>query len=394
MKKKYFVLELKKSIEVFKKNFLMFILTALVLTAAFAAVNFLISKKMVTQPLRVAAVINEDDSMTKMIMRYISQEESIKNISEFEYCSQSDAFDKLYNEEVNVVISFKEDFFEDVNNGTNTPLTVYIRNDSDLITKVFTGMLYSAQGYVQNTEAAVYSFLKLIRDDGSAINDLDMNVGDYLALQYGKLILHRQKIFDNNIISPYGYTNAYEYYFTCIEVLFIIYIVISFSPMYETSDESFGKVIRIYGLNSLNQSLIKQTVIIIPVMIIAVFTFIVKVIAFRVLDVNVSDGYLYMLGLLVTVVGIVSFFNMVFTFGGRKGITGIFALLLLFVMFISSGMLLPYSFLPHFFEYLGKLSPLYYSNNIMFGNKPIFSLFISLLFIILENIMVIKWEKH
>ena len=393
MRIKYFVLELKKSLEIIKKNCLIFFITILFLAAAFAAVNFLITQKIVSNPMKVAVVVNEDDNMTKMIMRYISHEESIKDISEFEYCNKDNAFSMLYSNEVNAVIDLGYDFFDDVNNGTNTPLSIYIRDNSDLITIAFAGMLYSAQGYVQNTEAAVYSFLKVIDENQCTVKELNMNIGDYLALQYGKLILHRQNLFDNDIVSSYGSSDIYGYFFICILVFLNIYIILNFGAMYDKSDCSFGKVIGIYGVTPLNKSLIKQSVIAIPAIAFTALFLIIKHIVFSIFNIKAEEGVLYFIGLFLTIIGIVSLYNMIMSFLGNKPFSLLFVIFFFSILLISSGILIPYTFLPSFFEYIGKISPLYYTNNIIFAQSPFISIVVSFLFIVFENIMVIKCER-
>lgn len=394
MRKQYFILELKNCIAIIKKNLLTMLVVVLILAAAFTAVNFLITQKTGNTPIHCAVVINEDDDMTRMIMRYISHEKSIEAISDFTYCDNESAFSMLESNEVNAVIDFGEDFFNDVNNGQNTPLKVYIREDSDYLTVLFAGMLYSAQGYVQNTEATVYSFLTTVRDEDGIPKDPKLHIGDYIALKYGQLILHRSNIYEDRIISPIGTIDKYEYLFTCFIIIFILYCISMFDDMYDDSASSFGKVLRVYGIGAAALSFIRESVMLVAVTILSGLLVLIKSITYSLLEREVPVNPAVYPGIFISILAVVSLYNMLMNLIGRKPIGKLLIVCIFAFMAISSGIIIPYAFMPSFLIVAGKINPLYYTNNIICNRNVAISLAITFILIVIENLVVIKCEKQ
>ena len=387
MKKKYYYLEFKNCIAILNNNIKNLFLVILILAAAFAAVNFFIGKNTVFEPVKVAVAIDENDKMTKMIMRYISKEDSIKNIAAFEYTDKDDAFNKLSETKVNVVIDFGPDFYNDVNNGKNTPLCVYIREDSDLLTVSFVNLLLSAEGYVKNTEATVYSFLKTA-NEGYVINEKGMHIGDYIALIYGNIILKRTRLYENVIISPLGEVDLYMYIFTSALLCLILFMITMFEGLYESSESSFGKVIKIYGISDTFQSLTKQSVISIVIYIISMIAYFTFLSVSNIRQMNISIEPFYVLSVLICIIGMTSLYNMIIYLLGNTAATKILIVFIYVIMTISSGIIIPFAYLPKGFMYIGKIIPLYYNGKLLLGNPNIFNIFMSFVFILVENIIV------
>ena len=111
----FFKTEFKNSIQMIKKTAIAYFLVILSLTAVFAAVSFLIEKDSVVKRIRTAIVIQQDDKMTAMLVRYISQMDSVKGVSEFVRTDRDTAFEMLKEDKVNVVVDLPEDFYDDVN---------------------------------------------------------------------------------------------------------------------------------------------------------------------------------------------------------------------------------------------------------------------------------------
>ena len=133
----FFKTEFKNSIQMIKKTAIAYFLVILSLTAVFAAVSFLIEKDSVVKRIRTAIVIQQDDKMTALLVRYISQMDSVKGVSEFVRTDRDTAFEMLKEDKVNVVVDLPEDFYDDVNNGLNTPVNIYVKHDADKVSLAF-----------------------------------------------------------------------------------------------------------------------------------------------------------------------------------------------------------------------------------------------------------------
>ena len=77
----YFRTEFKNSILMIKKTAIAYVLDIFALTAVFAAVSFLIEQDSMVKKITTAVVIQPDDKLTSMLIQYVSQIESIKEVS-------------------------------------------------------------------------------------------------------------------------------------------------------------------------------------------------------------------------------------------------------------------------------------------------------------------------
>ena len=76
----YFKTEFKNSISMIKKTAIAYVLVIFALTAVFAAVSFLIEQDSMVKKITTAVVIQPDDKLTSMLVQYVSQTESIKDV--------------------------------------------------------------------------------------------------------------------------------------------------------------------------------------------------------------------------------------------------------------------------------------------------------------------------
>ena len=96
--------ELKNSILMIKKTVIAYLLILTALTAVFAAVSFLIEQDSMVKKITTAVVIQPDDKLTSMLIQYVSQTDSIKEVSQIVKVNRDDAFDMLNDQKVNIVI--------------------------------------------------------------------------------------------------------------------------------------------------------------------------------------------------------------------------------------------------------------------------------------------------
>ena len=75
-----------------KKTAIAYVLVIFTLTAVFAAVSFLIEQDSMVKKITTAVVIQPDDKLTSMLVQYVSQTESIKEVSKIVKVNRDDAF--------------------------------------------------------------------------------------------------------------------------------------------------------------------------------------------------------------------------------------------------------------------------------------------------------------
>ena len=133
MIKQYIYLQFKNCIEIIKKNLICLLCIITVLTVALAAVNFVMGQNIDNSFIKVGIVNDEDNSEIKALMRYISHESSIEKIASFEYLDHNEAFSELSASNLNIVIDIPKNYYQNIDTGINTPLDIYVNDNSDII---------------------------------------------------------------------------------------------------------------------------------------------------------------------------------------------------------------------------------------------------------------------
>lgn len=398
MIKQYFYLQFKNCIEIIKKNLICLLCIITVMTVALAAVNFVMGQNIDNSFIKVGIVTDEDNSEIKALMRYISHEGSIEKIASFEYLSREEAFDELNSSNLNIVIDIPKDYYNNIDTGINTPLDIYVNNNTDVFTMAFVRILYSAETYIRNSEATVYSVLDTYHSGDYILKSNINRLGDYVALIYADIIIHRLNIYDNRIINSFGEISPIQHFYLVFIFLITIFVVNLFNDLYSKDNYQFERLIKVYGINGYIQSLTKQIAICsftIPII------FVFHLIAAGIINKNFSSihfGIKFYISAIVFILSVVALYNMLSFILINTKYKELMIFIIFFIMLLLSGCIIPSGFLPDIINVLSKILPFEYTRNaIISGIKDSFnsiSLIICLIYIIIENIMVTKCSRH
>lgn len=398
MIKQYFYLQFKNCIEIIKKNLICLLCIITVMTVALAAVNFVMGQNIDNSFIKVGIVTDEDNSEIKSLMRYISHESSIEEIASFEYLDHDEAFSELSASNLNIVIDIPKNYYQNIDTGINTPLDIYVNDNSDIITMAFVRILYSAETYIRNSEATVYSVLDAYHSGDYIIKNNINRLGDYVALIYADIIIHRLNIYENRIINSYGEISPIQHFYLVYIFLITIFVVNLFNDLYSKDNHQFERLIKVYGINGYIQSLSKQIVIssfVIPI----VFVFhLITVGIFNKYFGYIHFGILFYISVIVFILSVIALYNMLSYALTNTKFKELIIFILIFIMLILSGCIIPDGFLPGVINIGAKILPFEYTRNIIISgiNDSInsMSLTICLFYIIIENIVVIKCSRH
>ncbi len=354
-------LELKNSIKAVRKTITGMIIAILLLTVAAAAVSFVIGYDDSVIPLKAAIILHDDDSLTRMLVRYVSQTDSIKSISEFEYMDEEEAFASLDSKDVDIVIDLPADFYNDVNSGINTPLDIHMRDDADILSDMFVETVISGTGYVRTTEAAVYAFIDESAGGDHVLLLSDAPIGDHIAMLYANRIMHRLKIFDTEVVSEFGALGAYRFYFMAFLMIILLYSGMSFGYLYDRETLSVEDKLKVYGLGRIGVTVIKETVMTLNLFLLSLLMYFAVLLIQKPLETEVfrfTPVHLpVMLGLCVSVAVL---YNMIYVITGDDHDAQPVILMSVIVALLLAGIIIPYTRMPSFVSALGRVIPLTY----------------------------------
>ena len=395
----YFKTEFKNSILMIKKTAIAYVLVIFALTAVFAAVSFLIEQDSMVKKITTAVVIQPDDKLTSMLIQYVSQTDSIKEVSHIEKVDRDEAFEMLNDQKVNIVIDLPRDFYDDVNNGKNPPLDIYIRPDADRVTKAFVYILKSGAGYVQTAEASVYSFLDTSRDGKYEIKQEYMPIGDHIAMVYANLIMHRSRLFNTTVLSEYGNIDASGFYSCTLIVLIMLYCGLSFGFLYKSEHISIERKMRAYGMNSFKTAIVREMIMTIHISFIGIIAyfalhFISDHYGYRLYDINM----IHLIMIIVSSYTIASFYEMFYSIAGSdyRVFGGLFSAMVLLIL--CSGMIIPLNRLPAWSRMISFINPVrYIFSSILnsISNNTIILTLISLIIVsFIQNTLGVLCRKY
>jgi len=235
----YFLLEYKKSIKVLLKSFGSTLMMLLLVIAGIWAVSHFVFQSHIFQPIRVGMVIDEDDEKIKMITKIVATMESVESICEFVYVNEDEAKKLLAEDALSVAIVLPENFYEDVDSGYNTPVTVYISGNTSLNQRVFQELLTDGVSLLRTSEAGVYSVLSVAREYPAELSR--KKIGNVISEIYIEEAFYRGRIFASDVYSALGEMDLYQYYFVSAITIFLLMSGLNYSIFVSEEDKSGGR---------------------------------------------------------------------------------------------------------------------------------------------------------
>lgn len=153
----YVKMELKRALK--RLPFLFLGTAALVLllgSGALLGKNMLYGNK-VSGRIKVAVVLPKDDPLARRAMGMIQSLESVKSLCDFSDMSREEAENGLKKGSVYAALFIPEGFVKDIMNGTNTPVTVALADNSRIESRIFEELTQSGAKTLGAAQAGIYS---------------------------------------------------------------------------------------------------------------------------------------------------------------------------------------------------------------------------------------------
>ncbi len=366
----YFILEYKKSIKVLGKSMISIMLMLILLVSGVAAVSYITLQSQVFQKINVAIVIPDEEKELRVITQFASAMDSVRSICEFRYMDSGEAWQEMQSGEVQAIIEFPANFYEDVYVGNNTPANIYFPEQSPLNVIVFRELLTTAVSYLQTSEAGVYASLSVAGSDQTQMAYKE--IGDYVASLYYKEIIRRGAIFENEVLSPIGTVNYDQYYFSALVLLVLLMSGLNCGGLYKKNNKSVDQKLKIYGLGRWKVSFVKILVMTLTMWLVGIVLYIAGCGMTSILNYNFMhlDGRV-ILGLFLLCASIASYFHAIYAVTDNSLQGSVMLLIVNIIMIVCSGLLIPTAYFPDAVKSIGNFLPLNlwnrYHINLIFG---------------------------
>ena len=351
----------------------------------------------------IAIVEESEQPEVDLITGIVGAVDSVRSVCDFSIMEKETAISALKNGSVQAVIFLGDDFYNDVNNGVNTPVTVMLEETPSLQTDIFRELLGDGVSIVRTTESAIYAVTGVSETVEMVIPRSEME--NLLTELFVKRALERNRLFDSIIVSPTGTIDFAQYYAAVFISVASLLFGLWCAFLYRKQNKAVELQLKMYGVGPSVIGIVRIVVMTILLWIVMIIMYLLVLLGIR-LGIPVSMRYSAstLLGFLLPAFSMAGFFHMFYSIGDGTGHTGMILFLLDLLMLIGCGMIVPSAYLSPAIRSLGKLLPLSWwrenVSQILFsskkdsGNAFIITLAIAVLFTgIGEIICVLKSRK-
>lgn len=353
---KYLYMELKKSFVVLQKTVIFSAVGIILLLAGIWFAESRLQNNTVLEPVEIAVVIPKEESLIRLGAQYLSSMDSLESICNFNYMDEQIALEKLKNNDVQAVVVFPENFYEDVYHGKNTPAVVYFSEQSDLNIELFRELLADGVSMLQISEAGVYSVLEVTKTDRPQMKR--SKIGDFVADKYIKALLSRGRVFDTYVSSPYGKVNSMQFYFSVFILLALLIYSVNFGFLYKKQECVLEDKLKIAGLGKIQLSLIRLFVITTALWMVAVVLYISSYVVSEVFKFYFLYWDTYVIFAVWPMCFVIALYiNVIYIWCGNNTQGTAILVMMNIIMTICAGIIIPVSYLPESFSMFSYVMP-------------------------------------
>lgn len=306
--------------------------------------------------IKVAVVLEEDEDLTKLLVRFVGGMESFEETVTFLQMEKDEAYEVLERGEIYAAVILPEGVLESILNGTNIPVRVVLsRAGSEMETAIFEEVVKAGGRMLSVAQEGIYAAEDFCLETGhyDKISEAD----DYLNAVYLKYSLNRNAIFKQEKINATGDVGLLTYYGAALLLVFFTFAGVVLGKHVQVYPSELSSVLAASGFKRIWQYFcdvlafsgvfaLAGGVIGCPVLLVCI----------RQADMG-STGVLLCIIFVLVLFAIGVFIRMLFQItGNESGGTGCI-FVLLFAMMFACGLFLPSAFLPLWADKLGQMLP-------------------------------------
>lgn len=361
---RYFILEYKNCLKAIAKSVAGMFFVFFLLSIGIVACSMGIQKEQILPKLKVAMVVSEDERILNMAVQFAASLDSVESICEFCYMEEADARKGLETGDLQAVIILPVNFYEDIDNGINTPAEIILSNKDEVNSEVFGELLRSGVSYLQTAEAGVYAALDETK--GETIQMERSKIGNFLAECYARTLFDRMNVFEEKVVSPLGTIDYSQYIVITILLVILLAAGSNFSVLYQEKEKAVEQKLKGYGMNCIIFSMVKVLIMATCLWILWIFVYLGICILSAVFEMELLwwDASVIIFAYLGCV-SIAAFFHLVYELSGNAAQGAILLLFINIGMVLCSGIIVPTAYLSEGAAALGKFMPVSFWSNYM-----------------------------
>lgn len=357
----FFIVECKRTWKTLLKSigsFCACLLLTAVLVAAFSAI---MQNAQVFQKVNIGIAIPEGESISRLATQYISSMDSVRSVCDFYYLDEQEAVEQLKQGTLQAVVVLPEGFYHDVQVGINPPAQIYFPKDAAQNTQVFEELVTAGVSFLQTAEAGVYAALDTASYYGIELQGAGL--GDTIAYLFVNQMLKRDSVYSAKMLSTMGNLSVAEYYYAAGLVILLMMCGIQFGFLYGRRNRSVEDKLKIRGVGSLRQSVVK-------ILVMTEFLYVTGLLYYFA-GIGVAGWtktyFVFYQGttwyaLLLLCLGIAIYFHVLYELSGNSSQAAVFVFAVNVITIIGAGVLIPEAYLGKEIAGISHFLPMKYWN--------------------------------
>lgn len=357
----FFIVECKRTWKTLLKSigsFCACLLLTAVLVAAFSAI---MQNAQVFQKVNIGIAIPEGESISRLATQYISSMDSVRSVCDFYYLDEQEAVEQLKQGTLQAVVVLPEGFYHDVQVGINPPAQIYFPKDAVQNTQVFEELVTAGVSFLQTAEAGVYAALDTASYYGIELQGAGL--GDTIAYLFVNQMLKRDSVYSAKMLSTMGNLSVAEYYYAAGLVILLMMCGIQFGFLYGRRNRSVEDKLKIRGVGSLRQSVVK-------ILVMTEFLYVTGLLYYFA-GIGVAGWtktyFVFYQGttwyaLLLLCLGIAIYFQVLYELSGSSSQAAVFVFAVNVITIIGAGVLIPEAYLGKEIAGISRFLPMKYWN--------------------------------
>lgn len=357
----FFIVECKRTWKTLLKSigsFCACLLLTAVLVAAFSAI---MQNAQVFQKVNIGIAIPEGESISRLATQYISSMDSVRSVCDFYYLDEQEAVEQLKQGTLQAVVVLPEGFYHDVQVGINPPAQIYFPKDAVQNTQVFEELVTAGVSFLQTAEAGVYAALDTASYYGVELQGAGL--GDTIAYLFAHQMLKRDSVYSAKMLSTMGNLSVAEYYYAAGLVILLMMCGIQFGFLYGKRNRSVEDKLKIRGVGSLRQSVVK-------ILVMTEFLYVTGLLYYFA-GIGVAGWtktyFVFYQGttwyaLLLLCLGIAIYFQVLYELSGSSSQAAVFVFAVNVITIIGAGVLIPEAYLGKEIAGISHFLPMKYWN--------------------------------
>lgn len=206
--------------------------------------------------IKVGIVADKEDTMTRMLVKFVQSMDSLKSTAAFELMSEEEARAQMEKGEIYAAIIVPEGMIDSVISGENFPATILLDNSHNRMeTEAFAQLTRSGAKLLTVAQAGIYAADEFCVENG--LRDQIQQTEDYLNEVYLNYALERASVFRTKEVRAVKGVGLMDYYGISMLLAFLSFAGLVFGRRIQVRMEERNRMLSVRGISAGGQYLIE-----------------------------------------------------------------------------------------------------------------------------------------